>query len=265
MDLAGSVAVITGGGSGIGEAVAKDMAKDGVKVVLGDMDQAGLDRVVSEIQADGGEAAGVLCNITKDADVEKLMDTAMDSFGAINIVFANAGIIADSLMINLDKETGKVKRVMTTEQFQSVINVNLVGTFITIREAVRRMVDNGCKGLVAITSSINKVGQVGQLNYSSTKVSVALWPKILSAEFHMRGIKDIRVIGIAPGYAATPILTGMNQKALDSILKDVHIGRLVEPEELSSTLKHAVVNEAIDGTTIEVTGGVTYGPRAIVK
>ena len=265
MDLAGSVAVITGGGSGIGEAVAKDMAKDGVKVVLGDMDQEGLDRVVSEIKADGGEAAGVVCNITKDADVEKLMDTAMDSFGAINIVFANAGIIADSLMINLDKETGKVKRVMSTEQFQSVINVNLVGTFITIREAVRRMVDNGCKGLVAITSSINKVGQVGQLNYSSTKVSVALWPKILSAEFHMRGIKDIRVIGIAPGYAATPILTGMNQKALDSILKDVHIGRLVEPEELSSTLKHAVVNEAIDGTTIEVTGGVTYGPRSIVK
>ena len=227
MDLAGSVAVITGGGSGIGEAVAKDLAKDGVKVVLGDMDQEGLDRVVKDIKADGGEAAGVVCNITKDEEVEKLMDTAMDNFGAINIVFANAGIIADSLMINLDKETGKVKRVMTTEQFQSVINVNLVGTFITIREAVRRMVDNGCKGLVAITSSINKVGQVGQLNYSSTKVSVALWPKILSAEFHMRGIKDIRVIGIAPGYAATPILTGMNQKALEAILKDVHIGRLV--------------------------------------
>ena len=265
MDLAGSVAVITGGGSGIGEAVAKDLANDGVKIVLGDMDQEGLDRVVSEIKAAGGEAAGVVCNITKDEEVEKLMDTAMDNFGAINIVFANAGIIADSLMINLDKETGKVKRVMSTEQFQSVINVNLVGTFITIREAVRRMVDNGCKGLVAITSSINKVGQVGQLNYSSTKVSVALWPKILSAEFHMRGIKDIRVIGIAPGYAATPILTGMNQKALEAILKDVHIGRLVEPEELASTLKHAVVNEAIDGTTIEVTGGVTYGPRSIVK
>ena len=265
MDLAGSVAVITGGGSGIGEAVAKDLANDGVKIVLGDMDKEGLDRVVNEIKAAGGEAAGVVCNITKDEEVEKLMDTAMNDFGAINIVFANAGIIADSLMINLDKETGKVKRVMTTEQFQSVINVNLVGTFITIREAVRRMVDNGCKGLVAITSSINKVGQVGQLNYSSTKVSVALWPKILSAEFHMRGIKDIRVIGIAPGYAATPILTGMNQKALEAILKDVHIGRLVEPEELASTLKHAVVNEAIDGTTIEVTGGVTYGPRAIVK
>lgn len=265
MELAGSVAVITGGGSGIGEAVAKDFANDGVKVVLGDMDQAGLDRVVSEIKAAGGEATGVVCNITKDEDVEKLMDTAMNDYGAINMVFANAGIIADSLMINLDKETGKVKRVMTTEQFQSVINVNLVGTFITIREAVKRMVDNGCKGLVAITSSINKVGQVGQLNYSSTKVSVALWPKILSAEFHMRGIKDIRVIGIAPGYAATPILTGMNPKALEAILKDVHIGRLVEPEELSSTLKHAFINEAIDGTTLEVTGGVTYGPRAIVK
>jgi len=265
MELAGSVAVITGGASGIGEAVAKNLAKAGIKVALGDMKEEDLNRVVGEIKGDGGEAVGVVVDITKEDQVAKLMDTAVENFGAINVVFANAGIIADGLMIDTDKETGKVKRVMGVDAFQSVINVNLTGTFLTLREAARRMVDNGWRGVLVITSSINKVGQVGQLNYSTTKVSVALWPKILVGEFHMRGIKNIRVVGIAPGYAATPILKGMNQKALEAILKDVHIDRLVEPDELAATIKHVMENEAIDGTTIEVTGGVTYGARAIAK
>jgi len=193
MQVKGSVVVITGGASGIGEVVAKDLAKDGAKVVLGDMNPEGLDRVVGEIQAAGGEAVAVAGNVTKEEDVVKLMDTAIDKFGAINVIFANAGIFGDSLMINTDKE-GKVKSVMSTEKFKAVIDVNLLGTFLTVREGVRRMVDNGCKGAVVLTSSINHTGQVGQLNYSSTKASLALWPKILVGEFAMKGIKDIRVL-----------------------------------------------------------------------
>lgn len=264
MQVKGSVVVITGGGSGIGEIVAKDMAKDGAKIVLCDMNQAGLDRVVGEIQAAGGEAIGVAGNISKEEDVAKLMDTAMTKFGAINVVFANAGIISDGLVVNTDK-TGKVKSVLSLEAFRSVVEVNLVGTFLTVREAVRRMVDNGCKGVIVLTTSINQTGQVGQINYSSTKASLALWPKILVGEFLMKGIQGIRVAGIAPGYTATPILLGMNQDALNTILKDVHIGRLVEPSEIGATFRHIVENDAIDATIIEVTGGVTYGPRQRAK
>lgn len=264
MQVKGSVVVITGGGSGIGEIVAKDMAKDGAKVVLGDMNQAGLDRVSGEIQAAGGEAVGVVANVTKEEDVAKLMDTAMEKFGAINVVFANAGIFADGLVVNTDK-SGKVKSVMSVEAFRSVVEVNLVGAFLTVREAVRRMVDNGCKGAIVLTSSINHTGQVGQINYSSTKASLALWPKILVGEFLMKGIQGIRVAAIAPGYTATPILLGMNQEALTAILKDVHIGRLVEPAEIAATFRHIVENDAIDATMIEVTGGVTYGPRQRAK
>lgn len=264
MQVKGSVIVITGGASGIGETVAKDFAKGGAKVVLGDVNQAGLDRVVGEIQAAGGEAVGVAGSIAKEEDVAKLMDAAVEKFGAINVVFANAGIISDSLMVNPDK-TGKVKSVMSLDAFRSVIDVNLVGAFLTVREGVRRMVDNGYKGVIVLTSSINLTGQVGQLNYSSTKAAVALWPKILAGEFAMRGLKDIRVAAVAPGYTATPILKGMNQDALNVILKDVHIGRLVEPEEIAATVRHIVENDAIDATTIEVTGGVTYGSRQRAK
>jgi len=264
MQVKGSVVVITGGASGIGETVAKDFAKGGAKVVLGDVNQAGLDRVVGEIQAAGGEAVGVAGSIAKEDDVAKLMDTAIEKFGALNVVFANAGIISDSLMVNPDK-TGKVKSVMSLDAFRSVIDVNLVGAFLTVREGVRRMVDNGYKGVVVLTSSINLTGQVGQINYSSTKAAVALWPKILAGEFAMRGLKDIRIAAVAPGYTATPILKGMNQDALNVILKDVHIGRLVEPEEIAATVRHIVENDAIDATTIEVTGGVTYGSRQRAK
>ena len=264
MEVNGSVVVITGAGSGIGAAVAKRLAKDGAKVVLGDVQEDTLNQVVDEIQSSGGQAVGVPTNVCDEQQVARLMDTAIEKFGALNVAHANAGIIKDSLMINPDRETGKVKRVMSTDQFRAVIDVNLTGAFLTIREAAQRMVDHGCKGLLLLTSSINHTGQVGQLNYSSTKAALALWPKILTGEFHMRKI-GIRVVGIAPGYAATDILKGMNQDALNAILKDVHIGRLVEPDELVATIKHVMENEAIDGTTIEVSGGVTYGPRARAK
>ncbi|MBL8528718.1 MAG: SDR family NAD(P)-dependent oxidoreductase [Burkholderiales bacterium] len=264
MQVKGSVVVITGGGSGIGEVVAKEMAKGGAKVVLGDMNQEGLDRVVNEIKAAGGEAIGVAGNVTKEEDVAALMDAAMSKFGAINVVFANAGIISDGLVVNTDK-AGKVKSVMSVQAFRSVIEVNLVGAFLTVRESVRRMVDNGCKGVVILTSSINHTGQVGQINYSSTKASLALWPKILVGELAMKGISGIRVAAIAPGYTATPILLGMNQEALNAILKDVHVGRLVEPTEIASAFRFIVENDAVDGTLIEVTGGVTYGARQRAK
>ncbi len=84
-------------------------------------------------------------------------------------------------------------------------------------------------------------------------------PKIIVGEFMMRGIKNIRCVGIAPGYTATPMLTGMNQDALKAILADVHLGRLVEPEEIARLIGHCVENEAINATTtLEITGGLCY-------
>lgn len=256
MELKGAVAVVTGGASGIGEAVAKGMAAKGVKVVIGDMDPKGLERVTSEIIAAGGEAASLKCNVTQEDQVADLMDLAISQFGQLNIVVASAGIIKDGLMINTDKDTGKVKRAMTTEQFKAVIDVNLVGAFITVREAAIRMANGGWPSLIVPISSVNKEGQVGQLNYSSAKVSLALWPKILCGEFQMKGIQNIRVVAVAPGYVGTPMVKGMNQEALAGILKGVHIGRLIEPSEIADIISYAAQNEAIDATCLEITGGL---------
>lgn len=256
MELKGAVAVVTGGASGIGEAVAKGMAAKGAKVVLGDMDQKNLERVTSEIVAAGGAAAWARCNVTNEEEVAALMDLAIDKFGQLNVCVACAGIIKDGLMINLDKETGKVKRAMTTDQFKAVIDVNLVGSFITLREAAIRMANHGWKGLLVPISSVNKAGQTGQLNYASTKAAIALWPKILVGEFQMKGIQNIRCVAIAPGYVGTPMVKGMNQEALAGILKGVHINRLIEPAEIADLIMFAAQNEAVDATCLEITGGL---------
>ncbi len=264
MEIKGSVAVVTGGGNGIGEAVAKFFIRNGAKVAIVDMAQKNIDRVLGEIKEMGGEAIGVQANVSSEAETAKFYKAALDAFGKINIVVSCAGIIRDGTMLSLDKETGKVNRKMGLDKWQPVIDVNLTGTFLTIRDGAEAMVNGGWPGLLVAISSVNKVGQVGQLNYSSAKVADALLPKIVVGEFLLRGIRNVRCIAIAPGYTATPMLTGMNQDALKAILADVHLGRLVEPDEIARMIGHAVENEAINATTIEVTGGLCY-PGGIAK
>lgn len=264
MEIKGSVAVVTGGGNGIGEAVAKYFIRNGAKVAIVDMSQKNIDRVVGEIKEMGGEVIGVQANVSSEAETAKFYKAAIDAFGQVNIVVCCAGIIRDGTMLALDKETGKVSRKMGLDKWQPVIDVNLTGTFLTVRDGAEVMVNGGGPGLLVVISSVNKVGQVGQLNYSSAKVADALLPKIVVGEFLLRGIRNIRCVGIAPGYTATPMLTGMNQEALKAILADVHLGRLVDPNEIARLIGHCVENEAINATTLEITGGLCY-PGGIAK
>lgn len=264
MQIKGSAALITGADSGIGEAVAKHLAKNGAKVAVVGHTQEHIDRVVKELQGMGAEVIGVQANVASESETAKFIKATVEAFGQINIVVSCAGIIRDATLLTLDKETGKVSRKLGLDKWQQVLDVDLTGTFLTLRDAAEAMVNGGWKGLLVPISSVNKVGQIGQLNYSSAKTAIALMPKIIVGEFLLRGIKDIRCVGIAPGYTATPMLTGMNQDALQAILQDVHIGRLVEPDEIARLIAHCVENEAITATTIEITGGLCY-PKGIAK
>jgi 3-oxoacyl-[acyl-carrier protein] reductase len=264
MDIKDSVALVTGGGSGIGAAICKYFVQQGAKVAVVDVSQEHVDHVVKELKELGGEAIGVAANVANEGDTAKFIKAAVEGFGRLNIVVACAGVIHDGMMLTLDKETGKVVRKLGLDKWQPVIDINLTGTFLTLRDAAEAMVNGGWPGLLVTISSVNKEGQVGQLNYASTKVADALMPKIIVGEFQMRGIHNIRCIGVAPGYTATPMLTGMNQDALHALLHDVQIQRLVQPEEIAALIGHCVVNEAIDATTIEITGGLCY-PMGIAK
>ena len=256
MQINQSVAVITGAASGLGEAAARSLAALGAKVILADMNLEKLQFIADELVNAGYRAVYKVTDVTDDNSVAALMDLAIQEYGAINIVVASAGIIRDSYLVTPDRETGKVKKFMSTEQFRQVVDVNLTGVFITLREAAIKMVNHQCKGVLIPISSINKIGELGQLNYASTKAAIALWPKILAGEFHERNIKHIRVAAIAPGYVATPMLTSINPEILQKIVADIPLDRLVNPEEIIQTIRFIVENEAVHGTTLEVSGGI---------
>jgi len=259
LDIKDSVAIITGGASGIGLAVAKYWVQHGGKVVLGDVAEEALSRVEREIE---GEVAAVTCNVTQEEDCARLADTAIQKFGKINFVAPFAGIIMDGLMVSPDRETGKVTKKMSLEQFQKVIDINLTGVFLTIRECVERMINHNCKGLICLVSSTGSLGTAGQINYSSSKAAMSVIPKVLTAEFFRRGLADkIRCVAIAPGYVATPILEGMNQKALEKILANVPIGRLVDPMEVASLAGELYRNEALAGDVFFIHGGLRLGSK----
>jgi 3-oxoacyl-[acyl-carrier protein] reductase len=258
MDVRNSVALVTGGANGIGECCVKRLARAGARVAVCDIAAEEIARVVAEVRAAGGEAVGIQGNVVKEADQERFIQETVNAFGRLNIVIPSAGIIRDGTVVATDRASGKVVRKMSLEQWQQVIDVNLTGTFLTVRDSIEAMVNGGWEGIICLMSSINKEGQVGQLNYSCTKAAVALMPKVLVGEFMIRKIRNIRVVAIAPGYVNTAILKDMNQEALAAILKDVHRERLVEPEEIASVILHCIENDAINATTIEVTGGLTY-------
>lgn len=254
MDLRDSVTVITGAASGIGAASARAFAARGARLVLGDVSEEGLRTLAADLGASGGQVVVRATDVTREEDVAALMDLALERFGAIHVVLPSAGIFRDAFTVRV--KDGKVTRTMTLDDFRSVIDVNLTGTFLTLREAAVRMIDGGHRGVLFTVSSINKQGELGQMNYAASKVAVGLWPKLLAGEFHAQGVQGIRVVGIAPGYVETPILQGMPEAARAKVLARVPLGRLIRTDEITALLVHVVENEALNATTLEIAGGV---------
>lgn len=254
-----AVAVITGGASGLGYALARYWVEHGGKAVLGDISPEPLRAAADQL---GPDTIHVQCDVTKEKDCARLAQTAAQHFGKINLVAPFAGIINDGLVLSPDRNSGKVSAKMSLGQFKSVVDVNLTGVFLTIRECVEQMINTGSKGLVCLVSSTGSLGTAGQINYSATKAGVSVMPKVLTAEWMRRQLSDrIRCVAIAPGYVNTPILAGMNQKALQRILDDVPIGRLIEPVEVASLVGELYRNEALGGEVFFVHGGLRLGSR----
>ena len=174
LEIKDAVAVITGAAGGIGEELAKYWVGQGGKVVLADVSAEGLNRVEAEGKNLGGQVTALVCDTTKEEDCGKLADTAIAAFGAINLVAPCAGIIRDSLFLAPDRETGKVAKKMSLGNFQTVMDINLTGVFLTVRECAERMINQGCRGLICLFSSTSSLGTAGQLNYCSTNSTVVV-------------------------------------------------------------------------------------------
>ncbi len=262
LEIQDAVAVITGGASGIGRVLAEFWLRQGGKVVLADVAEEPLQQAMAELRTVSGQVTSILCNVAHEADCEKLADHAIAAFGRINLVAPFAGITSDGFLIKTDQETGKVTGEMSLSQFRKVIDINLTGVFLTVRECVERMVNNGCRGLVCLVSSTGSLGTAGQINYSSSKAAMSVMPKVLTAEFFRRGLAGrIRCMAIAPGYVGTSMVKAMDEKVLGRILDQVPIGRLIEPEEVVSLVVELYRNEAMAGETVFIHGGLRLGSK----
>jgi 3-oxoacyl-[acyl-carrier protein] reductase len=262
LEIRDSVAVISGGGGGIGLALAKHWIKNGGRVVIADISHGVLQEAEAALKELGGDILTVLCDVTREEDCARLADTAIERYGQINLVAPFAGITKDGLMLSRDRKTGKVNDKMSDKQFRSVIDINLNAVFLTVRECAERMVNHGCKGLICLISSTGSLGTAGQLNYSASKAAVSVMPKVITAEFFRRGLADqIRCVAVAPGYVATPMVKNMNPKVLDKVLEQVPIGRLIDPDEVASFVGDIYKNEALAGEVYFIHGGLRLGSR----
>lgn len=262
LNIENSVAVITGGSGGIGRELAEYWLRQGGKVVIADVQEEPLKAAESELKKMSEHVASLVCDVTKEDDNTRLASLAIEKFGAINLVAPFAGITGDGLMIKTDKETGKVVGKMSLEKFQKVIDINLTGAFLTVRECVEQMINNDSKGLICLVSSTGSLGTAGQINYSSSKAAMAVMPKVLTAEFFRRNISDkIRCMAVAPGYVGTAMVKNMDERVIDKIVGQVPIGRLIEPAEVVSLVAELYKNEAMAGETVFIHGGLRLGSR----
>ena len=251
MELKDKVIVITGGGRGLGRAMALELAKKGAKLALADLDQAGLDETVGLCMEHGVEARGYIANVAEEASVEALFDNVVSDFGTLNGLVNNAGITRDGLFIKVKE--GKVVSKMSLDNWNLVMDVNLTGSFLCGREAAIKMIELGTEGCLINISSVSRHGNMGQTNYSATKAGVEAMAVTWAKELARYGI---RAASIAPGYIGTEMVLSMKPEALDKIAAGIPAKRLGKPEEIANTVCFIMENDYVNGRCIEVDGAL---------
>ena len=245
MRLQDKVAVITGAASGIGLATAIKFAQEGAFIAICDLNQAGIDAAIKEVEAVGGKALGYVVDVTKPDQIAAMRDALLAEKGRIDVLVNNAGIVMDAQLIK-----------MTEDQFDKVIDINLKGTYNMARALVDTMVAQGAGVILNASSVVGVYGNFGQTNYAATKFGVIGMVKTWAKEL---GKKGIRANAVCPGFVATPILKAMPEKVLQGMEEKVPMRRLADPTEIANVYAFLASDEAsyINGAAIEVTGGLT--------
>ena len=247
------VIAITGGGRGLGRAMALAFADKGGHVAVLDLNQADLDETCAQARARGVRAAGYLANVTSEAEVSGSLDAVVRDFGRLDVMVNNAGITKDGLLVKV--KDGAVVSKMSLEQWNTVIAVDLSGVFLGGREAAERMIRLGNGGVIINITSISRAGNVGQTNYSAAKAGVAAMTVVWAKELARYGI---RTGAIAPGFCATEILAAMKPEVLEKVTAPVPLKRLGKPEEVAHTAVYIAENDYYSGRVIDLDGGLRF-------
>ena len=255
MQTNGVAALVTGAASGMGEATARYLADTGAKVAFLDIDK---DKIVDSAKECNGVA--IECDVTSEKSMKTAVATAREHHGTARILINCAGIAPAARIVNREGQA------MPLDEFKRVIDVNLIGTFNAMRLMAADLQNEepldsvGEKGVIVNVASVSAFeGQIGQAAYSSSKGAIVALTIQAARELSSSGI---RVMTIAPGLIATPMLFGMPQAVQDSLAQQVPFPkRMGNPEEFADLVGHILNNQMLNGEVIRLDGAIRMQPK----
>lgn len=245
MMLEEKVGIVTGASRGLGRAAALALAGAGAKVVVnyaGSTDKA--EEVVGMIRSNGGMAVPVKADVSKTADVEKLINSCLETFGRVDILVNNAGITRDTLVLR-----------MKEEDWDAVLDTNLKGVFLTTKAVAKPMMKQRYGRIINLASVVGLTGNAGQGNYAAAKAGIIGFTKSMAKEL---GSRNITVNAIAPGFIGTDMTDKLSEEVRNKMLGEIPLGRLGIPEDVAKVVVFLASDGAnyITGQTINVDGGM---------
>ena len=242
--LGNKVSIVTGASKGIGKAIAKIFAQAGTHVVCVSRTKDDLNILKKEILNDGGSGSIYSCDVSNFNEVEGLIRNTVEKFSKIDIIVNNAGITRDGLIMR-----------MSDEDWNTVIDINLKGTFNAIKAVSRQMMKQRSGRIINISSVVGLKGNAGQANYAASKAGIIGLTKSSSKELASRGIT---VNCIAPGYIATDMTDQLTDKVKEEIINRIPLGYIGKTDNIAAAALFLASDEAeyITGQTISVDGGM---------
>lgn len=243
--LTGKIAVVTGAARGIGRAIALALAEEGAEVVINYHHSEERSMAVKEeIEARGGKAAVMQCDVSDYESCEKFVSAVAEMYGHIDIWVNNAGITKDQLLMR-----------MSEEAFDEVIETNLKGTFQCMRFVSRVMVKQRCGRIINLSSVVGIAGNAGQVNYAASKAGVIGMTKSAAKELAGRGIT---VNAVAPGFIETEMTSVLSEKVQEQAKNQIPLGHFGTPEDVANAVVFLASEQAkyITGQVLQVDGGM---------
>jgi len=244
MNFKNRLAIVTGGGQGIGKEICLKLARSKAEVIIFDVNEESFNKTVEEIRAMEGKILAFKVDVTKYEEVKKAVRYVIDKYKGIDILVNNAGIARDSLLLRMKKEN-----------WHKVLDVNLTGVFNCLKAVIRCMMKQRYGRIVNISSIIGLRGNIGQANYSAAKAGIIGLTKSAARELGRYGIS---VNAVAPGFIDTAMTRELDKEIVDKIISQIPLLRIGKPEEVASLVAYLASEGAgyITGEVIRIDGGM---------